>query len=248
MTLGWYCGEDPFGPWNPAYHDLTRCFQSLLILLPPSLFMLLGFAYRMSRIRLIAASSLLLDPLPRFPQIISASLCLLSLIYLGYFLLSMGGTIAPFMLLSPLLSCLAWAASLLLLRFEHSRHVPSSPPINRIFYLLSFLSALKLAESSVMSCLYSPQLTAYDVLVFLNLFLSCFMLRYAVTGVAARGGRLQLWDDLEDGLSTSIPAAAAAGRRRRAGGDSDSSRPRHVEALPRLQCERQQRVRRRRLR
>ena len=204
MTLGWYCGAYPFGPWDPFYRDLTRCFQSLIILLPPSLFLLLAFAYRMSRIRHIPASSLLLDPLPRFPQIISASLCLLSLIYLGYFLLSMGGVLAPFMVLWPALSFFAWIASLLLLRFEHSRHVPSSPPINRVFYFLSFVSAAKLGESSVMNCLYSPQLTAYDVLVFLNLFLSCFMLRYALTGVVARGGRLTLWDDLEDGLGTSI--------------------------------------------
>ena len=180
MTLGWYCGDDPFGPYDHSHYDITHCFQSLTILLPPSLFMLVAFTLRMLRIRQLPSSTLLLDPLPRFPQIISAFMALLSVFYLIFFVLL--HELTPYRVIYPSLSFIAWSLSIALLRFEHSRALPPSP-YNRIFYLLSFIASAKQAESSVMNFVFDTPVMPFDILVFLHLFLSLFMLRYAITGI-----------------------------------------------------------------
>ena len=199
MTLGWYCGSDAFGPYDHSHYDLTHCFQSLTILIPPSIFMLLAFAFRMAHIRSLPTSSLLIDPLPRFPQIISAFMALLSLFYLLFFVLQ--SELSPFRLIYPSLSFLAWTLSILLLRFEHSRAVPLSP-YNRVFYLLSFIASAKQAESSVMNFVFDTPVMSFDILVFLHLFLATFMLRYAITGVGDSSHLDVEWhEDLEQGLA-----------------------------------------------
>ena len=199
MTLGWYCGSDAFGPYDHSHYDLTHCFQSLTILLPPSAFMLLAFVLRMGRIYRFPPSSLLLDPLPRFPQIISACLALLAVCYLVFFVLQ--DELKPYRLIFPALSFVAWALSIILLRFEHSRALPISP-WGRVFYFLSFIASAKQAESSVMNFIFATPVMAFDILVFLHLFLALFMLRYAITGVGDSSHLSINWqEDLEAGLA-----------------------------------------------
>ena len=241
MTLGWYCGHDPFGkqhqhththttaanvcarsqtahlalrscrmyvlragPYDHANHDITRCFQSLAVLLPPSLFMVGYFIIRITTLRKLSSSSLLLDPLPRFPQVITASLAILALFYLGFFLLMDMSDLDLYMIVQPGLSFVAWALSLLLLRWEHSRALGVSAGL-RVFWLLAFIASAKQAESSVLSLAVGNTVTAFDILVLLHLFLNSFMLRYAITGIGDQSSLpAHQWQDLEAGINDSV--------------------------------------------
>ena len=169
------------------------------MLLPPSIFMLTVFSVRLIQLRRLQSSPLLLDPLPRFPQVISGSLAILALFYLGFFLLNMSN-IDLYMIVQPALSFLAWTTSLLLLRFEHSRALPVSPLL-RVFWLLAFIASLKQAESSVLSLALGNPVTAFDILVLLHLFLNSFMLRYAITGIGDQSLPSHSWQDLEAGIN-----------------------------------------------
>ena len=209
MTLGCYCGDDAFGPYDHSHYDITHCFQSLTILLPPSLFMLAAFLLRMARIRHLPSSTLLLDPLPRFPQIISAFMALLSVFYLIFFVLL--HELTPYRIIYPSLSFIAWTLSIVLLRFEHSRALPPSP-YNRIFYLLSFIASAKQAESSVMNFVFGTPVMPFDILVFLHVFLATFMLRYAVTGITDSSHLHVDWErtaDLDHPLADSVEEEAS---------------------------------------
>ena len=161
--------------------------------------MLAFFLVRVVQLRRLQSSPLLLDPLPRFPQVISASLAILALFYLGFFLLNMAN-IDLYMIVQPALSFLAWSTSLLLLRFEHSRAL-GVPPLLRVFWLLAFIASLKQAESSVLSLALGNPVTAFDILVLLHLFLSSFMLRYAITGIGDQSLPSHSWQDLEAGIN-----------------------------------------------
>ena len=193
------CVSSSAGPYDHPNHDITRCFQSLAVLLPPSIFMLVFFFVRLTQLRRVSSSPLLLDPLPRFPQVISGSLAILALFYLGFFLLNMSN-IDLYMIVQPALSFLAWSTSLLLLRFEHSRALPVHP-LQRVFWLLAFIASLKQAESSVLSLALGNSVTAFDILVLLHLFLSSFMLRYAITGIGDASMPSHSWQDLEAGIN-----------------------------------------------
>ena len=157
---------------------------------------------RLAHLRRLHSSSLLLDPLPRFPQVISAALAVLALFYLGFFLLEMK-QVDLYMIVQPALSFVAWSTSLLLLRFEHSRALGVSPLL-RVFWLLAFIASAKQTESSVLSLALGNAVTAFDVLVALHLFLSVFMLRYAVTGIGSEQSiEAHSWQDLEAGINES---------------------------------------------
>ena len=179
--------------------------------------MLTVFFIRLIQLRRVQSSPLLLDPLPRFPQVISAALAILALCYLGFFLLNMSH-IDLYMIVQPALSFVAWSTSLLLLRFEHSRALGVSPLL-RVFWLLAFIASLKQAESSVLSLALGNSVTAFDILVLLHLFLSSFMLRYAITGIGDQSLPSHSWQDLEAGINEAgsgeieEPASAGAASR-----------------------------------